>query len=77
LIPEIHDPDDAIVDAHGGDLGKLTVREQVTQTGRIVVLHGTQTWGDGKTIRRQTLELAGQIAEELYRVCPWAAPTEP
>jgi len=56
---------------------RLFHREQVAQTGRIVVLLGTPMWGDGSAIRKQTLELAGQVAEELYRVCPWAAPTEP
>jgi len=41
-----------------------------------VVLLGTQVWGDGTAIRTQTLELAAKIADELYRVCPWAAPPE-
>jgi EpsI family protein len=43
-------------------------------TGRIVVLLGTPVWGDGSTIRAQTLDLARRLAEEVYRVCPWAAP---
>jgi len=53
---------------------RLTRQEQRASTGRIVVLLGTQLWGDGATIRKQTLELAGKIARELYHVCPWANP---
>ncbi|MCE9568222.1 MAG: EpsI family protein [Planctomycetes bacterium] len=55
---------------------RLTRQEQRTPSGRITVLFGTQLWGDGITIRKQTLELAGGIASELYRVCPWARPRE-
>jgi hypothetical protein len=61
--------------AHGWVGERLFSREQATPTGRIVVLLGTRLWGDGATIRSQTLDLAGQVATELYRVCPWATPT--
>lgn len=43
-------------------------------TGRLVVLVGTEIWGDGETIRKQTLDLTTRLADEVYRVCPWAAP---
>lgn len=40
---------------------------------RIVVLLGTKSWG--KAGQRQQLEqFAGDIADHLYRVCPWADP---
>jgi len=55
---------------------RLFRREPPAATGRLVVLLGTQVWGDGTAIRTQTLELAAKIADELYRVCPWAAPPE-
>jgi len=55
---------------------RLFFRDQNASTARLVVLLGTPMWGDGAMIRRQTLELAGQVAEELYRVCPWANPTQ-
>ena len=40
---------------------------------RIVVLIGMKSWG--KTGQRQMIEqFAGDLADELYRVCPWADP---
>ncbi len=62
-------------DSHGW-LGERLFRKPGPPTGRIVVLLGTQAWGDGATIRSQTLELAKLIGEELYQQCPWAAPPE-
>ena len=53
---------------------RLFHRERQAPTGRIVVLLGTPLWGDGAVIRAQTLELAVRLADELYKVCPWAAP---
>ena len=41
--------------------------------GRLTVLIGTQTWGDGMEVKARTLELSGRVADELYRLCPWAA----
>ena len=40
----------------------------------IVVLVATPVWGDGSAIRKQTLDFAATFANEVYRVCPWAAP---
>ncbi|WP_439622253.1 exosortase C-terminal domain/associated protein EpsI [Gemmata sp.] len=53
---------------------RLFRRERPAVTGRLVVLLGTPLWGDGATIRTQTLGLAGRVAGELYRACPWADP---
>jgi EpsI family protein len=61
-------------DSHDWLGERLFRRQPPAATGRFVVLLGTAVWGDGKTIRNQTLDLARQIAEEMYRVCPWAAP---
>ena len=41
--------------------------------GRLVVLVGTQTWGDGVEIRTRMLGLCRLLADEVYRICPWAA----
>ncbi len=61
-------------DSHDWLGERLFRREPPVATGRLVVLLGTQVWGDGATIRKQTRELAGRIADEVYRICPWAAP---
>jgi EpsI family protein len=53
---------------------RLFRRERPVVTGRLVVLLGTPLWGNSGTIRSQTLDLAGRVAGELYRACPWAAP---
>jgi EpsI family protein len=53
---------------------RLFQREPVGATGRLVVLIGTQLWDNGTVIRAQTLDFATQLAEEVYRVCPWASP---
>jgi EpsI family protein len=44
--------------------------------GRLTVLIGTQTWGDGMEVKARTLELSGRVADELYRLCPWATVEE-
>lgn len=41
---------------------------------RIVVLIGTPLWGDGSGPRSAMTEFSGNLADELYRVCPWADP---
>ena len=41
---------------------------------RIVVLIGTSLWGDGSGPRTAMTEFSGGLADELYRVCPWADP---
>jgi EpsI family protein len=61
-------------DSHDWLGERLFRREPPAATGRLVVLVGTPVWGDGATIRNQTLDLTARIAAELYRVCPWAAP---
>ena len=61
-------------DSHDWLGERLFRRDAAAATGRLVVLLGTPVWGDGKTIRKQTLEFAAQLAGEVYRVCPWAAP---
>jgi EpsI family protein len=61
-------------DSHDWLGERLFRRDPPAATGRLVVLLGTSVWGDGETIRGQTLDLARQLAEEVYRVCPWAAP---
>ncbi len=43
-----------------------------TPTGRLVVLVGTSTWGDGAIVRERMVELTRLLADEVYRVCPWA-----
>lgn len=53
---------------------RLFRRDRSAVTGRLVVLLATPTWGSGETIRTQTLDLAGSVAGELYRACPWADP---
>jgi EpsI family protein len=53
---------------------RLFRRGRPVVTGRLVVLLGTPVWGNGGTIRSQTLDLAGRVAGELYRACPWADP---
>jgi len=63
-------------DSHDWLGERLFRREPPAATGRLVVLLGTAVWGDGQTIRDQTLDLARGLAEEIYRVCPWAAPPE-
>ena len=41
---------------------------------RIVVLIGTPSWGNGDGPKAALLEFSGRLADELYRVCPWADP---
>ncbi|VTU00603.1 Hypothetical membrane protein OS=Syntrophus aciditrophicus (strain SB) GN=SYN_01097 PE=4 SV=1: Exosortase_EpsH: DUF3485 [Gemmataceae bacterium] len=53
---------------------RLFRRDRSVVTGRLVVLLGTPLWGDGGSIRSQTLDLAGRVAGGLYRACPWADP---
>lgn len=62
-------------DSHDWLGERLFRREPAAPTGRLVVLLGTQVWGDGAMIRAQTLELATLLAREVYRLCPWAAPS--
>jgi EpsI family protein len=61
-------------DSHDWLGERLFRRAPPAATGRLVVLLGTPVWGDGTTIRKQTLDFAAQLAGEVYRVCPWAAP---
>jgi EpsI family protein len=61
-------------DSHDWLGERLFRRAPPAATGRLVVLMGTPVWGDGQTIRAQTLDFATRLADELYRVCPWAAP---
>jgi EpsI family protein len=63
-------------DSHDWLGERLFRREPAAPTGRLMVLLGTPLWGDGATIRAQTLELAARLADEVYRVCPWAAPPD-
>jgi len=61
-------------DSHDWLGERLFRRELPAATGRLVVLIGTPLWDDGKAIRAQTLGFAAELAEEVYLVCPWAAP---
>jgi EpsI family protein len=61
-------------DSHDWLGERLFRREQVTATGRLVVLIGTPVWSYAAPIRKQTLAFTAMLAEEVYRVCPWAAP---
>jgi EpsI family protein len=61
-------------DSHDWLGERLFRREPTAATGRLVVLIGTPVWGDGETIRAQTLDFATRLADEVYRLCPWAAP---
>lgn len=64
----------SVGDSHDWLGERLFRRETVGATGRIVVLLGTTVWGDGAIIRTQTLRFAADLAREVYRLCPWAAP---
>jgi EpsI family protein len=64
-------------DSHDWLGERLFRREPVAATGRLVVLIGTPVWDEGSSIRAQTLEFASGFAEEIYRLCPWAAPPAP
>jgi EpsI family protein len=64
-------------DSHDWLGERLFRRDPVAQTGRLVVLVGTPVWDDGRAIRSQTLEFARELADEVYRLCPWAAPPTP
>jgi EpsI family protein len=61
-------------DSHDWLGERLFRREPAPASGRLVVLIGTPVWGDGSVIRTQTLEFASNLADEVYRLCPWAAP---
>ena len=61
-------------DSHDWLGERLFRRDRSEPTGRLMVLLGTPLWGDAAAIRDQTLDLARRFADELYRVCPWAAP---
>ena len=63
-------------DSHDWLGERLFQRNQAAATGRIVVLIGTAVWGDNSAIRTQTLDFTTRLADEVYRVCPWAAPPE-
>lgn len=41
---------------------------------RVVVLIGTPAWGPGDGPKAAMLDFTGRLADELYRVCPWADP---
>jgi EpsI family protein len=61
-------------DSHGWLGERLFRRAPPDATGRLVVLIGTEVWGDGAENRAQTLEFAKRIADAVYDVCPWADP---
>lgn len=61
-------------DSHDWLGERLFRRDPPEATGRLVVLIGTPVWGDGQTIRDQTLDFAARLANEVYRICPWATP---
>lgn len=60
-------------DSHDWLGERLRNRGPVVPSGRLVVLIGAPTSGDGRVVRDQTLTLAGLLASEIYRLCPWAA----
>jgi EpsI family protein len=61
-------------DSHGWLGERLFRRTPADATGRIVVLVGTETWGDGSAVRAQTMDLAARLAGAVYAACPWADP---
>lgn len=61
-------------DSHDWLGERLFRRPPPEPTGRLMILLATPLWGDATVIRDQTLDLTRQFADELYRVCPWAAP---
>jgi hypothetical protein len=64
-------------DSHGWLGERLFRRTPTDATGRLVVLIGTETWGDGAANRARTLEFAKLVADAVYDVCPWADPRPP
>jgi EpsI family protein len=40
--------------------------------GRLTVLIGSQSWGDGVEVKSRMLDLSRRVADELYNLCPWA-----
>ncbi len=41
---------------------------------RLVVMMATRTWGSATSARPILTGITGELADELYRVCPWADP---
>ena len=60
-------------DSHDWIGERLLGRDRAEPSGRLVVLMGTPTSGDGRVVREQALMFAGLMADALYGVCPWAA----
>jgi EpsI family protein len=61
-------------DSHDWLGERLFQRGPQVTTGRLVVLIGTAAWGDNSAIRSQTLSFTAKLADEVFKVCPWAAP---
>jgi EpsI family protein len=55
---------------------RLLSRESMEHTPRLVVLVGTDLWGESGYAERAVEAFAQELAVELYRVCPWARPAE-
>ena len=55
---------------------RLFQRDQPAQPGESLAPVGTAVWGDNSSIRTQTLGFTAKLADEVYRVCPWAAPPD-
>jgi EpsI family protein len=60
-------------DSHDWLGERLFRRGRPEAAGRLVVLIGTQTWGDGTVIRTETLKFTRLLAAAVYDTCPWAA----
>jgi EpsI family protein len=66
------------IGSHGWLGERLSGRSRPEATGRLVVLVGTPTWGDGAAIRTRTVEFTRLLAAAVYDACPWATiPPEP
>ena len=61
-------------DSHGWLGERLFRAAPPAATGRLVVLIGTETWGDGAAVRDRAVDFAKRVADAVYDVCPWAAP---
>jgi EpsI family protein len=55
-------------------LDRLLNRQSLERTPRVVVLVGADVWDASGYAERAVEGFAKDLAEELYRVCPWAKP---
>lgn len=61
-------------DSHSWLAERLFGSAEDREDSRIVVLIDTPFAGDGKRVRKETLDFAAHLADEIYQLCPWARP---